>query len=132
MGAGMECSQHFEASMRKSGEALPKNKDPKVHPRTSGDLSLRFLDRAVITHLQTSMKVAGIKDYDTLRALFPEGKELYPGAGFLKETHVQVAVRNVNNIRGIFRVPSHELKAQEIPERIYFSGSNIYTLTKKR
>lgn len=109
----------FEASMRRSGESLPQNKDPKTHPHTSGDLSLRFLDRAVITHLQNNMKAAGIRDYDTLRALFPEGGELYPGSGFLKKTHVQIAVRNIDNIRGVFRVPVRELKEQKIPERIY-------------
>jgi hypothetical protein len=109
----------FEAAMKQSGEPLPENKDPKNHPHTSGDLSLRFLDRAVITHLQDSMKEAGIKDYDTLRALFPEGEELYPGAGFLKKTHVQISVRNIENIHGIFRVPAYRLKAHGIPERIY-------------
>jgi hypothetical protein len=111
----------FEARMKQLGEPLLVNKDPKKHPHTSGDLSLRFLDRAVITHLQNNMNAAGIKDYDTLRALFPEGDELYPGAGFLKKTHVQIAVRNLDNIRGIFRVPARELKAHGIRENIYLS-----------
>ena len=109
----------FEAIMKQSGESLPKNKDPKDNLHTSGDLSLRFLDRAVVTHLQKNMKAAGIRDYDTLRALFPEGDELYPGAGFLKKTHVQIAVRNIDNIRGVFRVPAHELKEYGIPEGVY-------------
>jgi len=106
----------FEASMKTLGEPLPQNKDP-LH--TSGDQSLRFLDRAVLTHLKEKMKAAGIRDYDTLRALFPEGNELYPGSGFLKKTHVQIAVRNMENIRGIFRVPAHELQESGIPESIY-------------
>jgi hypothetical protein len=109
----------FEARMKQSGEPLPENKDPKDDSHASGDLSLRFLDRAVITHLQKNMNAAGIKDYDTLRALFPEGDELYQGAGFLKKTHVQIAVRTLENIRGVFRVPAHELKVYGIPEHIY-------------
>lgn len=109
----------FEARMKQSGELLPENKDPKTHPHTTGDLSLRFLDRAVITHLQDSMKAAGIEDYDTLRALFPEGDELYPGAGFWKKTHVQIAVRNLERIYGVFRVPDHQRKQANIPGTIY-------------
>ncbi len=105
--------------MTKLGEPLPQNKDPKSHLHASGDLSLRFLDRAVITHLQEGMKAAGIKDYDTLRALFPEGDELYPGAGFWTKTHVQVAVRNLECIQGVFRVPDHQLKQAGIPDAIY-------------
>jgi hypothetical protein len=107
----------FVLSMTRSGEELPQNKDSK--DRLSGDLVLRFLDRAVITHLHDNMKAAGIKDYDTLRALFPEGDQLYPGAGFWKKTHVQIAVRNIDNIRGVFRVPAHELRTYRIPEHIY-------------
>jgi hypothetical protein len=110
---------NFEASMQQLGEPLPQNKDPKGHRHTSGDLSLRFLDRAVITHLQDGMKAAGIKDYDTLRALFPEGDELYPGAGFWMKTHVQVAVRNLECIQGVFRVPQHQLKQAAMPDTIY-------------
>jgi hypothetical protein len=109
--------KNFVVSMRKSGEKPPTNKDPKG--RVAGNLALRFLDRAVVTHLQNNMKAAGIKEYDTLRALFPEGEELYPGAGFLKKTHVQIAVRDNDSIRGTFRVPAHELKEHGIPERIY-------------
>jgi hypothetical protein len=52
------------------------------------------------------------------RAVFPEGEELYPEAGFLKKAHVQIVVRNIDNMRGIFRVPAHELKAYGIPERV--------------
>lgn len=111
--------KNFEDSMKRSGEPLPRNKDTKNHLHTSGDLSLRFLDRAVITHLQDSMKAAGIEDYDTLRALFPEGNEPYPGAGFWKKTHVQIAVRNLERIHGVFRVPNHQLRSAGIPSTIY-------------
>jgi hypothetical protein len=107
----------FVSYMERSGEQLPQNENPK--DRLPVNLTLRFLDRAVITHLHGNMKAAGIRDYDTLRALFREGDALYPGAGFWKKTHVQLAVRNIENIRGIFRVPVHELKAYGIPENIY-------------
>lgn len=65
------------------------------------------------------MKAAGIEDYDTLCALFPEGDELYPGAGFWKKTHVQIAVRNLERTYGVFRVPEHQRKQANIPDTIY-------------
>jgi hypothetical protein len=34
--------------------------------------------------------------------LLPEGDELYAGAGFLDKTHIQIAIRNPNMIKGFF------------------------------
>ena len=99
------------------GAKILENKD--VNGRRPGNLALRFLDRAVITHLHEDLGDAGVGEYDTLRALFPEGEQLYPNAGFWKNTHVQVAVRNVEQIKGVFRIPAHELLSLDIPETIY-------------
>ena len=98
------------------GEAMLENKD--IKDRKPGDLALRFLDRAVIQHLHGNLAQIGV-EYDTVRALFPEGEELYPKAGFWKKTHVQIAVRKVEQIRGVFRLPIHELQEYDIPEEIY-------------
>ena len=41
--------------------------------------------------------------YDTVRGAFLEGKPAYPGAGFSREGHIQIAVRNSACILGVFR-----------------------------
>lgn len=77
-----------------------------------------FLDRAVIHHRHENLAKVGV-EFDTVRALFPEDKELYDGAGFWLQMHVQIAVRKVENIRGVLRIPSYELVANGIPQDIY-------------
>ncbi|HZU36516.1 MAG TPA: hypothetical protein VFA18_11435 [Gemmataceae bacterium] len=42
-------------------------------------------------------------EYDTVRAAFLEGEPVYPGAGFSRENHIQIAVRNSACILGVFR-----------------------------
>lgn len=42
-------------------------------------------------------------NYDTVRGLFWEGKELYPNSGMKSKNHVQIAVRDKTCIRGYFR-----------------------------
>jgi hypothetical protein len=41
--------------------------------------------------------------YDTVRGAFLEGDPIYPGAGFSREAHIQIAVRNRACILGVFR-----------------------------
>jgi len=40
--------------------------------------------------------------YDTIRAMFPEGNELYQNAGFREKNHIQICVINPNAIVGYF------------------------------
>lgn len=40
--------------------------------------------------------------FDSVRAMFPEGKELYDDAGFLKDNHIQLCIVNPNAIIGYF------------------------------
>jgi hypothetical protein len=82
---------------------------------------MRYLDPAVIDHLhknyrELSTATSGrTPEFDTVRALFPEGKPLYERAGFWEKTHVQIAVRNSAQIRGVFRIPARELLELGIP-----------------
>lgn len=76
-----------------AGSAMPKNV-----------LSRHYLDCAVINHLHDLVTEAGEQSFDTVRALFPQGKRIYRTAGFMRQTHVQISVRNPDNIKGIFRV----------------------------
>jgi len=79
------------------------------------DRLLRKLDCAVIQYLHAAMDVdedggegesAGpIPFYDTVRGMFTEGDPIYPGAGFYAKSHVQIAVRNPDCIKGYFIPP---------------------------
>ncbi|OAN59547.1 hypothetical protein [Magnetospirillum moscoviense] len=79
---------------------LPSNKKASSHDE---DHLLRYLDCAVIRRLHAAMDDAG-EPFETVRGLFTEGRELFPGSGFRQKTHVQIAVRSQDNIKGYFRV----------------------------
>ncbi len=53
--------------------------------------------------------------YTTVRALFPEASELYPGAGFRDKTHIQICVREPQQILGVFRIPEWQSEELELP-----------------
>ena len=65
---------------------------------------LRHLDCAVIEAVHQYRGDAGEVPFDSVRAMFTEGRELYDGAGFQEKNHVQICVRNPNCIKGYFRV----------------------------
>lgn len=81
-----------------SGLPLPKNKDIK----NSTDLIIRNLDCAVIQQIHAVNKILGKPAYDSVRGIFVEGSEVYPGSGFREKTHVQLCVINPNCIKGFF------------------------------
>jgi hypothetical protein len=91
--------ESLAATLTEAGEALPTNRD-----------SLRRnLDCAVIQHLHAIYEAQG--DFlDTVRGVFVEGRELYPGSAFDAKTHIQIAVRNPACIKGVFRVPEAHLE----------------------
>ena len=87
-------------SSQKTNMPLPVNKDPvKVK---SKDRILRKLDCAVIETLHELNKMADLPPYDSVRGVFWEGEELYPGAGFQEKNHIQIAIINPNCIKGFF------------------------------
>lgn len=69
-----------------------------------GDYLFRFLDCAVIKYLHYVFEKEKRGKFDTVRGLFLEGKDLYPGSGFREKTHVQIAVRTKESIKGKFLV----------------------------
>lgn len=93
-----ELQKHAESTIMNYeilGEALPEN--------TRGeDKILRRLDCAVIEDLHTCRNDKGLPAYDSVRAVFTEGKELYPNAGFKEKSHIQLCIRNPNCIKGFF------------------------------
>lgn len=93
----------FVAVQEKAGLPVPVNKDPKG----AADRVLRFLDCAVLRHLHEIVEGAAksdptIEPFDTVRGMFVEGGEAFPGSGFHAKSHVQIAVRNPACIKGLF------------------------------
>lgn len=79
-------------------------------PSNSQDGLRRNLDCAVIRHLLEILEEKGLQPVDTVKGIFTEGPPAYPGSGFQEKTHVQIAVRNLRCIKGVFRVPQNELR----------------------
>ena len=101
-------------NLLKDGYSFLKQSQPKTMPENkapldTGDLLLRDLDCAVIEMLHRYNTMMSKKQYDTVRGVFFEGKELYPNAGFKEKNHIQICVRNPNCIKGIFRVRQSDL-----------------------
>lgn len=96
----------------RAGADMPRNKD-LAHDRFN-DRKLRFLDCAVIRHLEKNIEDEAeevrakgetpvVLPIQTVRGLFVEGGELYEGGGFFKKTHSQIAVVDQTSILGVFR-----------------------------
>ena len=84
---------------------LPINKP--AHPNDH-DYLLRNLDCAVVEFLHSSRKLTGDDDeFDSVRGVFIEGQNVYPNAGFHEKTHIQIAIRKKELIRGYFRPISY-------------------------
>lgn len=92
---------------------------PLPENRMGDDLLLRFLDCAVVNHLHYLWEQQGQAPFDTVRGAFREGKALYENAGFYAETHVQIAVRNPECIKGVFRVKAAHLNLKNERDRGY-------------
>lgn len=77
-------------------------------PPINQDRFRRHLDCAVFLHLHELYQATG-ESFDTVRGIFAEGEPAYPGAAFDAKTHVQIAVRNPDCIKGVFRVPERHM-----------------------
>lgn len=78
-------------------------------PLNSPDNLRRPLDCAVINWVHSLRKMEGQRPFDTVRGVFTEGGPAYDGAGFSSKTHIQIAIRNSDCIKGVFRVPNAHL-----------------------
>ncbi len=88
----------LEKTLELEGKTLPVNQ-----PLRGGtDLLLRKRDCAVINFLHSALKKEDKPPFDSVRAAFWEGEELYPNSGFRKLNHIQICVRNPNCIKGYF------------------------------
>jgi len=113
-----DACEDYRKFQNKFDQPMPRNED--THGRDDGDLVLRRLDCAVIDNLNAAVdaeaaKGTGVQSFQTIRALFPEGKPLYPTAGFRELTHIQLCVRDRRQIRGVFRIPDEQRIALGLP-----------------
>ena len=91
-------------------EPLPKNRPSK----NTSDILLRDLDCAVIQHIHKFNREADKKPFDSVRGVFVEGGEPYPGSEFKTKTHVQLCIINPNCIKGYFR-PIEKSETYDLP-----------------
>lgn len=100
------CSMELGLNEAGKGEELPINSSFGAN---DFDFKKRELDCAVIRYaVDLAEEVKGIK-FDSVRAAFWEGKELYPNAGFKTHNHIQLSIINMNCIKGIF-IPRQKIK----------------------
>lgn len=91
-------AKHYDflaAGYAASSTPLPTN--------TGAKGKLRELDCLVINDCIRRLESKGIQTFQTIRGAFEEGALAYPGAGFCRETHIQIAVRDTACILGVFR-----------------------------
>jgi hypothetical protein len=83
--------------MEKANIQMPINRG-----RIGEDLLRRELDCAVIQTLHTQRMRNEEIPFDSARAIYTEGGEVYPDAGFREKNHIQICIRNPNCIKGYF------------------------------
>ena len=91
----------FQRANALAGAKLPVNESAQ-----SDDIDLvrRRLDCAVVNFVHLLRERESLDPFDTVRGVFTEGGELYPGAKIMAKTHVQVCVRDPKkSIKGYFR-----------------------------
>lgn len=92
--------EEFRRTMKQAKAPMLENEAARA-----GDVDLvkRHLDCAVVNFVHL-LREREEKRFDTVRGIFTEGGELYPGAKIMAKTHVQVCVRNPKaSIKGYFR-----------------------------
>ena len=90
----VESYEGLEKTLTESGLPMPIN--------AGRDWKRRERDCIVINDCLAAAEQEGVV-FDTVRGAFLEGEPAYPGAGFSRESHLQIAVRTTSCILGIFR-----------------------------
>lgn len=104
-------------SYKHTGKMLPENIDAPddVHK----DKLLRKLDCAAIEFMHNTIldqyykdieanKYSDTKIFDSTRGVFTEGGPAFTGAGLLEKSHIQICIRNMNCVKGLF-IPREEI-----------------------
>jgi hypothetical protein len=80
------------AACRRHRKPLPENRQKR-----------RDLDCAVINRAVKQIERRTGQGVQTVRGAFLEGAPVFPGSGIMRETHIQIAVRDRSCILGVFR-----------------------------
>jgi hypothetical protein len=81
----------LKEKLKLAGQDMPTNKGAN-----------RQLDCSVVKSIHEFNKQQDKPAYDTVRAAFQEGELVYEGASFSLRSHIQICVRNPDNIIGYF------------------------------
>jgi hypothetical protein len=93
--------EEFVRTMDQTRAPLPVNES--AH-RGDLDLVKRKLDCAVLNFVHALREQQNEEPFDTVRGIFTEGGELYPGGRIMAKTHIQICVREPKrSIKGYFR-----------------------------
>ena len=98
----------LKATFQAASKEMPVNE-------MGDDLLLRRLDCAVINYLHGMQHRMKQQEFQTVKGVFVEGDAAYPGAGFKAKTHIQICVRDLQCIKGVFRVPPDQLESFTAP-----------------
>lgn len=95
----------FVSIQAKTDLPIPENSNPKGSE--GDDRDFRYLDNAVLRHLHEMIESSAktdrsIEPFDTVRGMFVDGEKVYSGSGIYRKSHIQIAVRNSNCIKGVF------------------------------
>ena len=93
-----------------AGIELPENSHYE-----GGTPVIRKLDCAVIEVIHEYREARKEPPFDSVRAMFTEGPELYPNSGFMEKNHIQICVRNPNCIKGYF-LPQKQVTGYPVPQ----------------
>jgi len=88
----------FRKALIGAKKSIPKNR--QAHPDDC-DYLLRELDCAVINWTFDRMKDQDLH-FNSVRGMFQESAEVYPGSAIRRRSHVQIAIRDSNCIIGYF------------------------------
>ncbi len=88
----------IDLALKKTGKEMPQNK----HGKDTDELLLRYLDCYVINMIHDMRRKNNDVPFDSVKGVFFEGNELYPGSGFKEKNHIQICVCNPNCIKGYF------------------------------
>jgi hypothetical protein len=126
VGAWIQLGNCFDLLDTKATEALTKFyptwkramvKEKQPLPENKLNHLLRFRDCAVInTYLPIFEESLG-RPCDTVRGCFIEGKRVYEGSGITREAHIQVAVRRLTCIVGVFRPTLRIMAKRSSPQQ---------------
>jgi len=107
----------LEKEVASLGKALPRNTSVRNGISFNRELDCEVIERIHLFNNAVIADSLNLPDFegedkkliqrhpnfiDSVRGMFPEGDEVYPGAGFLSQNHIQLCVVNPNCIIGYF------------------------------